>query len=217
MMQLYFAPLACSLVPRIVAAEMGIPLALRQVELWAATLTEDETPYADVTPLALVPVLVREDGERLTEVQAIVQYLADRAPERGLLAPVGSLDRYRTIGWCAYFATEVHKRIFWRITKPGVPHEGKAHAHALGASALDHLEAHMAGRRYVATDAFTIADAYLAWVLAVAPRLRIAIGDRPHLNAYWARMMDRPSVAGPLNEELALLPAALERQAALRT
>jgi glutathione S-transferase len=214
MMELYFAPLACSLVPRIVAFELGTTIVYRQVEVFAKTLTDDGAPYSTRAPLELVPLLVLDDGESLGEVTAIVQYLAEAAPDSHLLPPIGTRDRYRTLSWLSYSVAELHKRSLWVIANRRTPREARKHARVLAIESFDHLERELAGREYVATGRFTVADAHLAWVLGLAPLLGLELGDRPALRAYADRLASRPSVREAFALELALLPAAMERQAA---
>jgi len=52
-MELFFAPLACSLVPRIVATEASIELVYRQVELFERRLTEGGRSYLEEAPYGL--------------------------------------------------------------------------------------------------------------------------------------------------------------------
>ncbi len=40
-----------------------------------------------------------------------MQYIADRVPDRQLLAPVGTIARYQTLEWLNYVATELHKAL----------------------------------------------------------------------------------------------------------
>lgn len=213
-MKLYFAPLACSFVVRIVANETKTPLEYRQVEVWAKTLTEGGT-YRDVSPIHLVPILELDDGERIGEVQAMGQLLADRAPGAGLLAPVGSVERYRILAWLSHGVAELHKRIVWPLANREVPKDSKRHALALAPAALDHLDRQLVGREWIAADRFTLADAHVGWVLSVMPRLGIDLGERPALGAYVKRFQARPSVREAFAAELPLLPAALERQASI--
>jgi glutathione S-transferase len=212
--ELYFAPLACSLVPRIVALETGAAITFRQVELFAKVFTDTGEAYCESAPLAQVPVLRLDDGELLTEVQSIVQYLADACPASGLMPALGTRERYRTLAWLAFGATELHKAILWVLANRHTPREAKLHAKQLAGPAFDHLDAHLAGREYIASDRFTVADAYFAWVFAVAPLLRIEIGDRLALRAYAQRLAARRSVREALELELSLLPDAMQRQAA---
>jgi len=213
-MELYFAPLACSMVARVVATEAGVPLEYKQVELFARTLTDDGSPYQRLTPQGLVPLLVLDDGERLGEVTAIAQLLADLAPERGLLPAPGAASRYRVLSWLAWSASELHKRVLWPLANPRAPREAKDFARALSESTFDHLERSLGGREHIATSRFSLADAHLGWALAVAPLLRLELGERPALRDYAARMAARDSFAAALALELPLLGPALARQRA---
>ena len=67
----------------------------------------------------------------LTEGVAIMQYIADRVPDRQLLAPVGSIARYQTLEWLNYVATELHKG-FTPLFRPDTPEDYKPVARAAG-------------------------------------------------------------------------------------
>ena len=215
-MELYFSPIACSLVVRVVALETGAALVYKQVELFARTFTEDGSPYLATAPFGQVPVLRLDGGEQISEVSAIVQRLADAAPESGLLAAIGTDDRYRTLAWLGFAACELHKRSLWLLANPRAPAEAKSYARTLASEAFDLLEARLDGRDFIATDSFTVADAHLGWGLAVAPLLGADLGDRPALRAYAARMAARPSLKQAFEIEMPLLRPALKRQAAFR-
>ncbi len=209
-MELYYAPLACSLAARIVAHEAGIPLALRRVELFARTLTETGASYADVSPLGLVPALRIDDGSLLTEVSAVVQYLADLRPEAGLAPPWGTLDRYRLVEWLSFVATELHKKVVWPLHNRGVPDAARAHAREIAPRVFDHLARHLAARDHLVADRFTAADAYLLWALHLARLAGLDPGaDRPALTAYVRRQRARASVSQLLAEETPQALAAM--------
>ena len=201
-MELYYAPLACSLAARIVAHEAGIPLALRQVEVFAKTVTETGASYLEVAPLGLVPVLRLDDGTLLTEVAAVVQYLADLRPAAGLAPPWGTPDRYRLIEWLSFVGTELHKKVVWPLYNRGVPDAVRAHARANAPAVFDHLARHLAAREHLVGDRFTAADAYLIWALHLARLAGLDPGaDRPALAAYAKRHRARASVSELLAEE----------------
>jgi glutathione S-transferase len=227
MMTLYFSPLACSLAVRIVALEADVSLNYRQVEVFAKTITSDGSKYEAIAPLELVPVLELDDErlterlaerltERLTEVSAIVQYLADLKPGGArLLPPVSTIERYRTLSWLSFVASELHKRIFWVLGNRDTPKEAKRYARSkLAPPAFDFLEKHLAGREYLATDQFTVADAYLAWIVSLAPFIGLELGERPALCHYAEQISRRPSVSQALAIEVPLLGDAMDRQRA---
>jgi glutathione S-transferase len=58
-----------------------------------------------INPKGQVPALLLDDDILLTEGVAIMQYIADRVPDRQLLAPVGTIARYQTLEWLNYVAT----------------------------------------------------------------------------------------------------------------
>ena len=109
MLELYFSPMACSLASRIALMEAGIEARYRMVQLWTKKVLEDDGDFRAVAPKGAVPVLVLENGERLTESAAVLQYIADRKPELGLAPPPGDPDRYRLQEWLSFTGTEIHK------------------------------------------------------------------------------------------------------------
>lgn len=213
MIELYYAPMACSLAARIVATEARVPIALRQVEIYAKTLTDTNASYRAIAPLGLVPVLRLDDGALLTEVAAVLQYLADQAPASRLAPPWGSIARYRLIEWLGYIGTELHKKILWVQFSREMTDAARASARALAPATFDHLERQLDGRAYLLGDDFTAADAYLVWALRLA---RIAgldpLAKRPALASYRARVEARPSVRDAFASEMQEAAAALARQ-----
>src|SRR4051812_46608675 len=95
-MKLYFTPGACSLAPHIVAREAGLPIQLEKVDLSNRT-TSSGSSFVEINPKGYVPALRLASGEVMTEVSALIQYLADQAPVPGLMPPAGTPDRYRML------------------------------------------------------------------------------------------------------------------------
>ncbi|EIR64344.1 glutathione transferase GstA, partial [Yersinia pestis subsp. pestis] len=107
-MKLFYKPGACSLSPHIVLREAGLDFSIERVDL-VTKKTETGADYLSINPKGQVPALVLDDGSLLTEGVAIVQYLADKVPDRHLIAPSGTLSRYHAIEWLNFIATELHK------------------------------------------------------------------------------------------------------------
>ena len=80
-MKLYYATGACSLSPHIVLHEAGLPFTAIKVNTKTHQLA-DGVDYYSINPLGYVPLLELDDGTRLSETPAIVQYLADLVPEK---------------------------------------------------------------------------------------------------------------------------------------
>jgi len=211
-MKLYFSPLACSLAPRIVAVEAGVDLDFVQVDFQTKLMPETGGDYRDEAPLGLVPLLELDDGTKLTEVSAIVQYLADRNPSAGLAPPWGSKERYELLEWLSFIATELHKKVFWPIFNRGPSQEAKQFARQAAGAVFDHLERRFTGRSYALGEKFGAADAYAAWAISLCPFAKLDLGERPALRAYAERVLARPSVRDAIALETPLAVAAMERQ-----
>ena len=117
MLHLYFWPMACSLASRIALMEAGVEARYHLVHLWSKKVLDDDSDFRTVSPKGAVPVLVLENGERLTENAAVLQYIADIRPELGLAPPSGDPDRYPLQEWLSFVGTEIHKALlfptFW--------------------------------------------------------------------------------------------------------
>jgi hypothetical protein len=81
-MKRYYAPGTCSLAAHISLGEAGLGHDLEKVDL-GSQKTERGTDYASINPKGYVPALGLDGGEVLTEVSAVIQYIADQAPTSG--------------------------------------------------------------------------------------------------------------------------------------
>lgn len=198
-MKLYYSPGACSLSPHIVLREAG--LAFEAV--LAPTKTHqlvDGTDYYSINPLGYVPLLELDDGRRLREGQAIVQYLADLVPEKRLAPPNGSYERYKLQEWLTFIGTEIHKN-FSPLFNPATPPEFKPNVMTRLNGRLQWVDGELAGKQYLLGDAFSVADAYLFTVTNWAPGVGVDLSGLPNLLAFRARMAARPAVAAALQAE----------------
>ncbi len=199
-MDLYFAPLACSMATRIAFYDAGADANYiyrdRQKRL------PDGSDFLAINPLGMVPALRTDDGEILTENSAILQYVADRLPE-AKLAPAGGAERARMQQWLSFVSTELHKAIFIPLLDAKAPAEAKAHALTLVDARFAILEKHLVGREFL-IDQFSVADAYLTVVLNWTRAVPVDLNRWPAVKAYHGNMRKRPSVARAWTEELAL-------------
>lgn len=202
-MELYFAPMSCSLATRIALYESGLDATFHQVTL-STKQTADGRDYLTINPKGQVPALRTASGDILTEGPAVLQYVADLAPGSRLAPAAGSPERYRLQQWLNYISTEVHKAVFYMIFSPASPPEVKAFAReSLAPARYDHLSAHLADRDFL-LDGFTVADAYLVTTLNWAVPAGIDLARWPVLAAYRDRLMQRPAVARAVGEESSL-------------
>jgi glutathione S-transferase len=198
-MKLYYSPGACSLSPHIVLREAG--LAFEPV--MAPTKTHqlpDGTDYYTINPLGYVPLLELDDGTRLREGPAIVQYIADQVPSRNLAPANGTLPRYRLQEWLTFIGTEIHKS-FSPLFNPGMPDEGKKIYRERLANRFAFVNGELQGKDYLMGDHFTVPDAYLYTVTRWAKPMAIDLSAYPNLVAHNARVEARPAVQEALKHE----------------
>ena len=196
-MKLYYAPGACSLSPHIVAREAGIPIQLQKVNTKDKSM-EGGGDFWQVNPRGYVPVLELDNGERLTEGPAIVQYLADQKPDSGLAPKPGSLERYRLQEWLNYIATELHKGYAGMARKP--PEERQALLESISQK-FGYVAGRLASGPFLVGERFTVADAYLFTVLTWSPARGVDLAQWPALKAYYDRIAARPAVKEALRAE----------------
>jgi glutathione S-transferase len=198
-MKLYYSPGACSLSPHIVLRESGLPF----TPLMASTKTHklaDGTDYYTINPKGYVPLLELDDGQRLAEGPAIVQYIADKVPEKKLVAPWGTMERYRQIEWLTFIGTEIHKG-FSPLFVPNMPEEAKALSRERILSRLSWVDQQLEGRQFLMGDTFCVADAYLFTVTNWSKFVNLDISALKHLGAFMGRVAARPAVQEALKAE----------------
>lgn len=198
-MKLYYSPGACSLSPHIVLREAG--LAFEAVA--APTKTHklaDGTDYYTINPLGYVPLLELDDGTRLREGPAIVQYIADQVPAKNLAPANGTLPRYRLQEWLTFIGTEIHKT-FSPLFNPAMPEEGKKIFRDRLANRFGFIDRELEGKDYLMGEHFTVADAYLYVVSRWAKPMGIDIGTWPNLQNHHQRVAARPAVREALDAE----------------
>ena len=198
-MKLYFSPGACSLSPHIVLLEAGLGFTAERVDL-AGKLTAGGADFTAINPKGYVPVLETGDGLRLTEGPAIVQYLADQAPEKKLAPPAGSRARYQLAEWLNFISAELHKS-FSPLFQAGLGEDVKAYARANLVKRFAYVETMLAGRDYLLGEQFSVADAYLFTVTNWAAPVQFDLSPWPQLQAFQRRVAARPLVQQAMREE----------------
>jgi glutathione S-transferase len=214
-MELYFAPLACSMSARIALAEAGAAIDLAEVDTHAKRVLTTGQDYRAVNPLGYVPALRLDDGTVLTENSAILQYIADQYPEAQLAPPAADrVGRAKLRQWLSFISTELHKGLMMPLLGDNTPREVKAWAISKYASRLAYLDAKLRDREFL-LDRFSVADGYLTTVLnwtRATPEIDLSV--YPNVKAYLERMRARPSVAAALATEIPLFHAEVARRKA---
>jgi glutathione S-transferase len=197
-MKLYYSPAACSLAPHIALSESGLAYDIVKVDLRTHKLA-DGTDYYTINPKGYVPLLELDNGERLSEVAVILQYIADRRP--GTLAPAfNTIERYRLMEWLNFIATELHKQFgpLWHAETPDATKETQR---AALAKRLALISKTLENQPYLTGESFTVADAYLFTVVNWSHHLKVDLAPFPALQAFQARVAVRPRVQAAMKAE----------------
>src|SRR5665213_3827184 len=105
MLTLYFAPGSSSMAVHIALHEIGAPFQARPLSFARRELRTPE--FLAINPEGKVPTLL-VDGRRLTEVAAILFYLAKRFPAASLLPENDPESEAQAISWMSFIAATLH-------------------------------------------------------------------------------------------------------------
>ena len=213
-MDLYFAPLACSMASRIAVYEANAAANFIFVDIHShpeKRLLADGSDYLAINPMGQVPAIRTDDGHVIAENPVVLQYVADLYPE-ARLAPTGGVERYRLLQWLNFISTELHKATYIPLLNRSSAEGAKAFAREKLPLRMRHLSDHLRGRSFL-LEGFTVADAYLVTALNWSPYAGIALSEWPEVNAYFQRLIQRPSVARALAEEGKLFAEEQKRRA----
>lgn len=204
-MKLYYSSGACSLAPHIALIEAGLRFDLESVDL-KAKKTASGKDFNAINEKGYVPFLDLGNGEALSEVAAIQQYIADLKPEKNLAPKAGTLPRAHLNEWLTFISTEIHKGFapLWANLNPQSVEAGKNRLY----QRFDYIEKKLKGRDYLTGDQFTVADAYLFTVLNWANFHKLDMSKWPTIQAYSKRVAARPAVQEAMRAEGLLKAAA---------
>lgn len=183
----YFAPGTSSMAPHIALHEVGAPFQARPLSF--ATNDQREADFRAINPEGKVPALL-VDGRLLTEVAAILFYLAKRFPEAALLPKDNIEAEAQVISWMSFIAATVHP----------ARRQGLEHAKGIYKIADERL-----GAREWAIGRYSIADIHLFRLYwRFFNSLKPEPGMFPNLDRHYACMMARPAVKKTIEIETAL-------------
>jgi glutathione S-transferase len=174
---------------RLLLSLLGLAYELVPVDYLKGGLKTPE--FLARNPLAQVPVLV--DGDlTLRDSQAICLYLAKRYG-KGRFLPEDAPDLGRVLQWVSFSANEIaHGPARARGIKAGRIAADLSAAQALAARALRILDEHLAGRRWLETDAPTVADIVSYSYSKSAPEGGVALDPYANLRAWHAQIEALP-------------------------
>jgi glutathione S-transferase len=184
---LYFAPGSSSMAPHIALHEIGVPFEGRPISLGKRETRRPE--YLALNPEGHVPLLLI-DGRPLTQVAAILFYLARRFPEARLMPEAGLEQEAHVVSWLSFLASGVHP-----ARRQGL--EAVRAAHGLAQAKL--------GKKEWALGSYSIVDIFLFRLFwRVSSSLPLTRAEFPDLFAHQDRVLARPAVARTIAVESAL-------------
>jgi len=209
-MKLYYSPGACSLAPHIALREAERAFDLERVDL-RSHRTATGLDFLTINPKGYVPAL-QMDGEILTEGAAILQYIADLVPERGLAPPAGTFARYHLQEWLSFISSELHKQLS-PLWSPDTPVPTQERLRGKVGDRYVYLADRLADRAYLMGETFTVADAYLFAILRWSERFDLDLQIWPNLDEYFQRVMQRSAVQAAMTAEGLIEPKRVRRSA----
>jgi glutathione S-transferase len=172
--------------------------------------TMKQEPYLSINPMGKVPAIVHK-GKVVTEVAAIVSYLAETFPQAGL-APRDDAERADYYRWIFFIAGPIeaafsNKAVGWE------PDSDKQRMFGYGSYdlAINTLERAISGRPHIAGDRFTAADLLVAAYVNFMLRFKL-LEPRPAFTDYAARMTDRDAFRRAQEIDAKLIEASQPQQ-----
>lgn len=199
-MKLYYMPGACPLASHIVLEWIGRPYETQAVERKA--LKEPE--FLALNPVGSVPVLT-DGGLVLTQSAAILEYLAEKHPEAGLM-PEGIEARAETRRWLGFVNADLHKAfglVFGKgaySTDATCQEQIAAGGIAKATQLFAIIDKQLAGRQWV-TGTRSIVDPYLYTVTRWGHALKMDLSGFRNLQAFFDHMNADPGVKAALAAE----------------
>ena len=192
---LYYAPIACSLVPYITLTEATAEFEVVTINL---RKNQHKSPeYLKLNPMHKVPLLV-VDGKPLSENVAIQSWISRNFPKAKLLPsdPWRELRALSLHSWCS---SGIHPYLS-RLNSPAAVCELPDAAESIRKSAISRLfenyriaDDMLAGREYF-FDHFTAPDAHFFWCFRRGLLFNLDLSEFTNCSAHFERMKNRPSV-----------------------
>jgi glutathione S-transferase len=192
---LYYAPVACSLVPYVTLSEAKANFQVRPINL--RKQEQKSADYLKLNPKHKVPLLV-VDGRPLTENVAIQMWIAHAFPQAKLLPadPWQQLEAISMLAWCASGIHPYLSRIHAPPRVCDLPGAEESVRRLAAEQVLENYaiaEHLLAGRDYF-FDHFTAADVHFFWCLRRGMQFKLDLSAFPNCAAHFERLKSRPSV-----------------------
>ena len=204
-MKLFWGPHTCAIGIHALLEEAGALYELEKVDVQGGKTHEE--PFKSINPKGKVPVLLRDDGTRLTEFGTIAHWIARSYPDANLM-PGDKEHEAQATELMDYAVGTLHGQAFTRVFFPQRYMKDPAHKDAVKADGKAMLNegfaiqsALLGDHPYAAGRAFTIADAALFYTARWAKMLKL---DLPtNIAAHFERINRRPAFQAAIEQEAA--------------
>ncbi|MGZ9098380.1 MAG: glutathione S-transferase family protein [Brevundimonas sp.] len=209
MLRLHHAPLACSMASRFALVEADLPHEVLYVRTWKGEQLTDA--YRAINPRGKVPALETDQGI-LTESTAILPFIADLAPDKGLFPRAGTFERAQAQAWLSFLSSTLHVA----VSAAMFPREGcdneiaRSAALARAVAAFKDVDDHLEGRDHM-LDAPSVCDLYLLTfaLWRMAPSLAGQLPAFPNIDRLQQQRLAQPAFQRIIGEEMKLRAEAL--------
>lgn len=193
--QLYYAPITCSMAPYITLTEAGAEFEVLKLNF--ARQEHMSPEYLKINPKHKVPLLI-VDGKKLTENAAIHLWISRTFPDAKIM-PTDAWEQAQAVSLLSWCSGGIHP-FLTRINNPAkvCAVDGTADsiveiAHAALHEQFAIADDMLAGKDYLLGD-FMAPDAHFFWCTRRATQFEVDLSKYKNVNAHFERMQTRPSV-----------------------
>lgn len=191
-------------VVRMFMAERGIEIPMEEIDIRAGD--NRKAPYLATNPAGQSPCLVLDNGDVVTEITAICEYLDEKFPGKKLMGETPE-ERAQNRRWTRWVDLQIIEPLTTGFrAAEGLPMfkdrmrclpEAADGLKACAQDGLAFLDQQMAdGRQYIAGDTFGLADIMLFCFVAFGNQVGQPLNpDLKNIGAWYARISERPSVS----------------------
>lgn len=204
MIKLYTAAGSCSTASHIALQESGVPFETQIVTFDSGFLETKEMLV--LNPKGYVPFLAVDAGKGLAEGSAILQYIAELAPEKNLF-PTKGFERFKALEWLNFTATELHKTIGGLFSAETLVPDETARkqyvetVHGMLSPKLAYLDQSLEAKNFILGQTYSVVDAYLFVVLGWTKYLNIDLSPYKNIVSFQGRVLERPATQRAMKAE----------------
>ena len=154
--------------------------------------------FLDISPLNQVPVLTLPDGRSITESAAICILLAERHPDAGLAPAAEAPARADFLRWMAFMSSVLYPAVlrFYYAYRYTTDADGTTAVKQAAVAEMDRgfavVDAALEDRDWLVGDLKSLADIYLAMLVAWYPDIDRARTAWPNIERLWSALRAHP-------------------------